>query len=120
MQKNLGKLNCLRRFIFNLSGKIIAFAPMPRVKNEANFTWGANQQRAFDDIKRYLSSPSVMKAHIVGILFRLYITAKDAVIGAILTQVTDGKEHIITYLSYVYPWFMLFPNYDTACYLVLA
>jgi hypothetical protein len=99
MQKNLGKLNCLRRFIFNLLGKIIAFAPMPRVKNEANFTWGANQQRAFDDIKRYLSSPSVMKAHIVGILFRLYITAKDSVIGAILTQVTDGKEHIIAYLS---------------------
>jgi hypothetical protein len=35
----------------------------------------------------------------VGIPFRLYIAAKDAVIGAVLTQVTDVKEHIITYLS---------------------
>jgi hypothetical protein len=34
-----------------------------------------------------------------GIPFRLYIAAKDAVIGAVLTQVTDVKEHIITYLS---------------------
>jgi hypothetical protein len=40
-----------------------------------------------------------MKAPIVGILFRLYITAEDVVIGAILMQVTEGKEHIITYLS---------------------
>jgi hypothetical protein len=40
-----------------------------------------------------------MKAPIVGIPFRLYITAKDTVIVVVLTQVMDGKEHIITYLS---------------------
>jgi hypothetical protein len=40
MQKFLGKLNYLRRFIFNLSGKISAFAPILRLKNEAEFTWG--------------------------------------------------------------------------------
>jgi hypothetical protein len=58
---------------------------------------GADQQRAFDDIKKYLSLPSVMKAPIVGISFRLYITAEDAVIGVILTPVVEGMEHIITY-----------------------
>jgi hypothetical protein len=41
-----------------------------------------------------------MKAPMVGIPFRLYITVEDAVIGAILTQVMEGKEHIITYLSW--------------------
>jgi hypothetical protein len=60
---------------------------------------GAEQQHAFDDIKKYLSSPPVMKALIAGILFRLYITAKDGVIGVVLTQVMDDKEHIISYLS---------------------
>jgi hypothetical protein len=40
MQKFLGKLNYLRQFIFNLSGKISAFAPILRLKNEAKFTWG--------------------------------------------------------------------------------
>jgi hypothetical protein len=39
-----------------------------------------------------------MKEPIVGILFRLYIAAEDSIIGAILTQVMDGKEDIITYL----------------------
>jgi hypothetical protein len=61
---------------------------------------GVDQQRTFDDIKKYLSSLLVMKAHMVGIPFQLYITAEDVVIGAILTQVMEGKEHIITYLSW--------------------
>jgi hypothetical protein len=60
---------------------------------------GGNQQCAFEDIKRYLSSPLMMKAPMAGIPFRLYIASEDAVIGAVLTQVTEGKEHIITYLS---------------------
>jgi hypothetical protein len=42
---------------------------------------GADQQRAFDDIKRYLSSPPVMKAPM----------AEDAIIGAVYTQVMEGK-----------------------------
>jgi hypothetical protein len=70
------------------------------LKDEAEFTCGANQQRTFEDIKRYLSSLSVIKAPMAGILFRLYIAAEDVVIGAVLTQVTEGKEHIITYLSH--------------------
>jgi hypothetical protein len=40
MQKFLGKLNYLRWFIFDLSGKISAFAPILRLKNEAEFSWG--------------------------------------------------------------------------------
>jgi hypothetical protein len=99
MQKFIGKLNYLRRFIFNLSGKISAFAPIPQLKNEAKFTWGADQQHAFDNIKKYLSSPPVMKAPMAGTPFRLYIAAEDETIGATLMQVMEGKKHIITYLS---------------------
>jgi hypothetical protein len=99
MKKFLGKLNYLRQFMFNLSGKISAFALILWLKNEAEFTWGADEQCAFDDIKKYLSSPSVMKAPMTGIPFRLYITAEDAVIGVVLTQIMEGKEHIIRYLS---------------------
>jgi hypothetical protein len=57
---------------------------------------GTEQQLAFDEIKKYLSSPSTMKAPKVKIPFQLYITAKDSVIGVVLIQVTDGKENIIT------------------------
>jgi hypothetical protein len=60
---------------------------------------GVEQQHAFDDIKKYLSLPPVMKEPKAEILFQLYIPAKDSVIGVVLTQVTDSKEHIVTYLS---------------------
>jgi hypothetical protein len=40
MQKFIGKLNYLRWFIFNLSGKIIAFVAILRLKNDVDFTWG--------------------------------------------------------------------------------
>jgi hypothetical protein len=38
MQKFLGKLDYLRPSVSNLSGKISAFAPILRLKNEAEFT----------------------------------------------------------------------------------
>jgi hypothetical protein len=40
MQKFLGKVKYLTQVISNLSGKISAFAPILRLKNEAEFTWG--------------------------------------------------------------------------------
>jgi hypothetical protein len=98
MQKFLEKLNYLRHFIFNLSRKISAFASILQLKNEVEFTLGVDLQCAFDDIKKYLPSPPVMKAPMARIPFRLYIADKDAVIGAVLMQVMDDKEHIIMYL----------------------
>ena len=70
-----------------------------RLKDEAEFTWGAEQQEPFEKIKNYLSSPPVLKAPRRGVPFRLYVAAEDKIIGAILTQETEGKEYIITYLS---------------------
>jgi hypothetical protein len=74
MQKFLGKLN-----------------PILRLKNAVKSTWGGGQ----------ISNAPMpeMKAPMPEIPFRLYIAAADAVIGAVLTQVIEGKEHIITYLS---------------------
>jgi hypothetical protein len=60
----------------------------------------AEQQFTFDEIKKYLSSPPVMKEPKARIPFQLYIVVEDSVIGAVLMQVMDGKEHIITYLSW--------------------
>ena len=45
LKKFLGKVNFLRRFISNLSGKIDAFTPILRLKNETGFTWGQNSKR---------------------------------------------------------------------------
>jgi hypothetical protein len=44
MQKFLGKLNYLRQFISNLSGKICAFAPILQLKKKAELTWGGGSR----------------------------------------------------------------------------
>jgi hypothetical protein len=45
MQKFLGKVNYLRRFISNLAKKIDAFTPILRLKNDAKFTWGKRSRK---------------------------------------------------------------------------
>jgi ribonuclease HI len=46
-----------------------------------------------------LSSAPVLKASQSGIPFRLYIVAEDKVIGVVLTQQAEGKEHVVSYLG---------------------
>ena len=60
---------------------------------------GAEQQETFEKIKKYLSSPPVLKAPKRDTPFRLYVAAEDKIIGAILTQETKGKEYVITYVG---------------------
>jgi ribonuclease HI len=99
VQKFLGKVNYLRRFIANLSGKVDAFTPILRLKSDTGFTWGAKQHEAFEKINHYLVTPPVLRAPKHGQPFKLYIAAEDRVIGVVLTQETEGKEHAIAYLS---------------------
>jgi hypothetical protein len=99
MQKFLGKVNYLRRFISNLAGKIDAFTPILRLENDVEYTWGAEQQLSFDLIRKYLSLSPVLRAPQVGMPFRLYIAVEDKVIGVVLTQETEGREHVVNYLS---------------------
>jgi hypothetical protein len=91
-------VNYLRRFIANLSEKIIPFNPILKLKDESEFTWGAKQQEAFDKIKEYLSTPPVLRAPKRGVPFKLYI-AEEKIIEAVLTQEDERKEYVIAYLG---------------------
>jgi hypothetical protein len=45
VQKFLGKVNYLQRFISNLARKIDAFTPILRLKNDAEFAWGQSSRK---------------------------------------------------------------------------
>jgi hypothetical protein len=47
-----------------------------------------------------LSLAPILKAPKIRVPFKLYIVAKDKVIGVVLTQEIEGKEHVVTYLSW--------------------
>ncbi|KAK1617321.1 hypothetical protein QYE76_022838 [Lolium multiflorum] len=60
LQCLIGKINFVRRFISNLSGRIEPFMGLVKIKPDEEFRWGAEQQQAFDDIKEYLTKPPVL------------------------------------------------------------
>jgi hypothetical protein len=76
-----------------------AFTPLLRLKNDVDFTWGAKQQEAFDEIKIYLTSPPNLQAPKSGIPFKLYVAAEKDITGGVLTLETEGKEYIVAYES---------------------
>ena len=57
-------------------------------------------QQAIDGLKRYLSSPPVLKPPILGKPLILYVSVIDDSIGAVLAQHDEeGKERATYYLS---------------------
>ena len=59
LQSLMGKINFIRRFISNLSGKVQPFNPLLKLKADQEFVWGKKQQEALGNIKQYLVSPLV-------------------------------------------------------------
>ena len=96
LQYLIGKINFIRRFISNLSGKIKAFNPLLKLKANQEFVWGTEQQLALDEIKKYLINPPVLVPPQHGKPFRLYLST---VIGSALIQEFKEKERVIYYLS---------------------
>ncbi|CAL2256434.1 unnamed protein product [Prunus armeniaca] len=100
MQSLLGKINFLRRFISNSAGKIQPFSSLLRLKQEQNFKWEEQHQQAFEEIKHYLSNPSVLSPPKRGRPLKLYVSASEVSIGSLLVQDNkEGKEQAVYYLS---------------------
>ncbi|XP_050215501.2 uncharacterized protein LOC126666698 [Mercurialis annua] len=100
LQRFLGQVNYLRRFISNLAGKTKVFSELLKLKKEDVFRWETIHQEAFDEIKDYLMKPPVLMPPKKGIPLRLYISAAEGSIGCLLAQSNqDGHEQTIYYLS---------------------
>ena len=99
LQSLIGKINFIKRFISNFSGKIRAFSLLLKLKADQEFVWGKEQQLALDEIKNYLTSPPLLIPPQQGKPFRLYLSTYGMVIGSALIQEFEGKERVIYYLS---------------------
>ena len=53
LQSLIGKVNFIRRFISNLSGKIRAFSPLLKLRADQEFVWGKEQQLALQIVLLY-------------------------------------------------------------------
>jgi hypothetical protein len=99
LQSQLGKINFVRRFISNLSQKVLPFSPLLKLKKDQKFAWGDEQQKAFDEIKRYMKEPPVLVPPQLNKPLKLYVAADTQTIGSALIQEFEGKERVVAYLS---------------------
>ena len=60
LQSLLGKINFIRRFILNLSERVLPFSPLLKLKNNQEFKWSDVQQKAFEEIKEYIKYTPVL------------------------------------------------------------
>ena len=70
-----------------------------KIKSDAEFRWGAEQQKAFDEIKEYLSKPPVLVPPQQDRPFYVYLSVGDTSISSVLVQKHDGQERVVFYLS---------------------
>jgi len=77
-----GRLAYIRRFIVNLSGRCQPFTRL--MKKGVSFVWDQACQESYEDIKRYLTKPSVLVSPTWGKSFLLYVKAMDHSVGALL------------------------------------
>jgi ribonuclease HI len=99
LQQLIGKINFVRRFISNLSGRIEPFMELVKIKANEEFRWGVEQQQAFEEIKEYLSKPSVLVPPQQDRPFYVYLSVGDTSIASVVIQVHDNKERVVFYLS---------------------
>src|SRR4026207_421772 len=99
LQKLIGKINFVRRFISNLSGRIEPFMGLVKIKSDDEFHWGTEQQQAFDEIKEYLSKPPVLVPPQHDRPFYVYLSVGHTSIALVLVQKHNDQERVVFYLS---------------------
>ena len=92
LQLLIGKINFIRRFISNLSGKIQPFSSLLKLKADQKFVWGEEHQKVLDEIKHYLVNPPVLVPPQKHKPFILYLSADERAIGSALIQEFEGKN----------------------------
>lgn len=102
MQRLNGRLAALRRFISKLSEKSLPFfATLRGATTAKTITWTLECQSAFDDLKKYLSSPPLLTMTAPREALALYLSASDAAVRAVLTKETEDGQRPIYYVSQV-------------------
>ncbi|XP_074351657.1 uncharacterized protein LOC141690785 [Apium graveolens] len=102
MQKLVGSLAALRRFVSKLAERCLAFFDLLKgATNKKAVNWSPECQKAFEEIKSYLSQPPVLTKAQPGEPLYLYLSAGAQAVGASLIREENGKQQPVYYVSQV-------------------
>ena len=79
-----GRLASLNRFISRSAEKSLPFFKV--LKGTENFHWGPEQDKAFEDLKKYLENLAVMRSPSPGAELLLYIATSSSAVSAALVE----------------------------------
>lgn len=100
VRRFLGTASWFRRFIPNFSQLA---SPLNKLtsqsKNAPPFSWSKEADDAFQKLKNLLASAPILACPDYSKPFEVHTDASDYGIGAVLTQVLDGEEKVIAYMS---------------------
>ncbi|XP_026417472.1 uncharacterized protein LOC113312955 [Papaver somniferum] len=96
VQKLAGRLANLNRFISRSSDRFKPFFDV--LKKAVNFGWTDECERDFNEIKQYLSTPTVLVSPKTRQLVRVYLAATENDVSAVLF-VTDPHEKHVYFVS---------------------
>ena len=83
-----GKVTALNRFVSKATDKCLPFF---RVLKKS-FKWTDKYQKAFKDLKKYLSSPPLLSSSMPGEELYLYIAVSQAAVSAALVREEGGSQ----------------------------
>ena len=90
-----GKIAALSRFVSKAMDKCLLFFRTLRKL----FEWMDECQKAFEDLKKYLSSPPLLSPSKPGEELYLYIAVSQAAVSAVLVREEEGAQRPVYFVS---------------------
>lgn len=95
----LGIINFYRRYIPNCAEVISPLTELTKHRAPNYVEWGAEQERAFKEVKKILSSEPILKLPDLNHEIILSTDASNKSLGACMMQEYDGIKHPVMYAS---------------------
>ena len=99
LQQVNGRITALGRFMSCLAKKCLPF--FRALKNNKKFEWTANCQSAFEDVKRFLTSPPLLSRLVSGEDLYLYLSVGNESLASVLVREDKEEQSPIYYISKV-------------------
>ena len=93
-----GKIAALNRFISKAMDKCLPFFHTLR----KSFEWTNECQKAFEDLKKYLSSPPLLSLSKSGEELYLYLAISQAAVSTALVREEDRSQRPVYFISHVF------------------
>ncbi len=95
----LGLAGYYRCFIPNFSSLAAPLTYLTRKGQPEKVCWSPEAEEAFRKVKTALTSEPVLRAPDFSCPFLLQTDASDTGLGAVLSQIQEGEEHPVLYIS---------------------